>query len=191
MKRCLALVFSGLLFLSSFALAENYDWSTYYKSVDDYPPIVFDSTIYEGVSGPPGGAMIRIEGEVWGREVFANHLGLYLKTASGEKWALNWLDIDDNHQLEGEKIVAYGAYTGIAAVHTQDPNYGYMPSMCVVRYVLNGETVNPRIVDAPTFVDDNLLEESIGIYRYEQFEGKTLNEVKNLFGGIMLNYENK
>lgn len=188
MKNCLALLLSGLLLLSSFALAENSDGSNYYLPVDSYPPIAFDYNIYEGVSGPPGGALIRIEGKVVGKEEFATHMGWYLQADDGKKWALNYLSKEDEHFVLDKVITVFGMFTGIAPVHIQDPNYGFMPSMCVIRYVLNGETVNPPV--APwEFKDDALMEENEGKYRYEVFEGKTLSEIKDLLGGFMLYYE--
>lgn len=190
MKRCLALVFSGLLFLSSFALTENYDWSTDYKSVDDYPPIVFDSTIYEGISGPPGGAMLKIEGTILAEEMFPNHRSLYLITEAGEKWALSRLNLEDAHELLDRKIEAYGAYTGIAPVNIQSSNREYIPSMCVIRYVLADEIINPKITNTEFYFDLELRDKYVGKYRHEAFEGKTLSEVKELLGGLFLYHEN-
>ena len=50
MKRYLALVLLGLVFLPFFALAENPEWTQYYLPLDRYPPIVFDGQIHEGAS---------------------------------------------------------------------------------------------------------------------------------------------
>lgn len=188
MKRYLALVLLGLVFLPFFALAENPEWTQYYLPLDRYPPIVFDGQIHEGASGPPGGALIQIEGKVLETEEFARHMGWYLQTSNGTKWALSFLSKEDEHAVLGERITVYGTYTGIAPVRVSDPNYGFMPSMRVIRYVLKGETVNPPV--APwEFYDDTVMKESEGKYRYEIFEGKTLSEIKELLGGLVLYHE--
>ena len=46
----------------------------YYLSIESYLSIVFDDELYEGISGPPGGAMIQIEGKVYAEEEFVTHI---------------------------------------------------------------------------------------------------------------------
>ena len=190
MKKYVALILTGMLLLNSFALAENSEWKKYYLPAERYPPIVFDDELYEEISGPPGGAMIQIEGTVYAEEKFAMHKGWYLKTKSGEKWAVSLLSKEDEHQVDGKMITVYGSYTGIAPMHVNHPDYGFMPSMEVIRYVLNGEIVTPPMVER-AYYTDAMREEFAGKYRYEVYEGKTLEEIKELLGGLMLYHENK
>ncbi len=189
MKHCLALVFSILLLLPFFALAESNEWLNDYASLDSYPPIVFDNATKERISGPPGGAMLAIEGTVYAQEKNPESLSIFLLTDNEQKWVVNGLDLADENMLLDETIQVYGTYTGIAPVYTEDPKFGFMPSMWGIRYVLNDKMITPKLEKYEFFFNKELYEKYTGKYRYEAFEGKMLGEIKDLLGGLFLCYE--